>query len=85
MHCEPPLAERCLETLETGITEYDVTALEAANAVKVFRAEEGRDKELIDGRFSGGFSCEIRATLAQLRLLQLGFSFSGTNIVRPKS
>lgn len=71
----PPLAERCLETLETqrGITECDVAALKAANAVKVFRAEAGRDKELIDGRFSGGFSCEIRGNACPAKVTAAGF------------
>ncbi len=56
------IAVRCSDTLETsgGIAECGVTALRAANAVKVFRAEGGRNKELIDSRFSGGLGYEIR-------------------------
>lgn len=56
------IAVRCSDTLETreGITQCGVTGLRAANAVRVFRAEEGRDKELIDWRSSGGFGYEIR-------------------------
>lgn len=56
------IAVRCSDTRETreGIAECGVTALRAANAVKVFRPEEGRDQELIDWRFSGGFGYEIR-------------------------
>lgn len=59
-----------------GVTQCGVTASGAANAVKVFRAEEGRDKELIDWRFSGGFGYEIREKAPRLRLLTQGFSFS---------
>lgn len=68
------LAQRHLETLETqrGISECGVTALKAANAVKVFRAEEGRDKELIDWRFSGGFSCEIREKASPAKVTATG-------------
>lgn len=56
------IAARCSNTLETqeGITQCGVTALRAVNAVRVFRAGEGRDKELIDWRSSGGFDYEIR-------------------------
>lgn len=44
------IAVRCSDTPGTreGIT---VTALRAADAVKVIRPEEGNDKELIDWRF----------------------------------
>lgn len=59
------IAVRCCDTLETreGIIKCGVTALRAVNAVKVFRAEEGRDKEPIDWRFSGDFGYEIREKL----------------------
>jgi len=55
-------AEKFSDTLETqrGITVRGVTAVGAANALRVLRAEEGRDKELIDLIFSGGFDYEIR-------------------------
>lgn len=43
-----------------SVTQCSVTAPGEANAVKVFRAEEGRDKELIGWRFSGGFGYEFR-------------------------
>ncbi len=73
--CCELIAVRCSDTLETrgGITECGVTALRAANAVKVFRAEEGRDKELIDWRFSGGFGYEIREKASLAKVTGTGF------------
>ena len=60
-------AARCFDTLETKGVSQSVVLLRAANAVKVFRAEEARDKELIGWRFSRGFGYEIRekASLAK--------------------
>lgn len=69
------IAVRCSDTLETrgGTTECGVTALRATNAVKVFRAEKGRDKELIDYRFSGGFGYEIREKASTAKFTDRGF------------
>lgn len=58
------------------VSQCTVLLLWAANAVKIFRAEAVRDKELIDWRFSGDLSYEIREKLPQLGLLPLGFSFT---------
>lgn len=77
--CGPELiAMRC--TLETcGVGGWGgyhrgwcYTALGAANAVKVFRAEEGRDKELIDWRFSGGFGYDIREKASPAKVTDTG-------------
>lgn len=56
-----------------GVSQCGVTALRAANAVKVFRAEEGRDKELIDWRFSEGFGYEIREKGSPVEFTDTGF------------
>lgn len=65
----------CSNTLETrgAFTKCGVTALRAANAVKVFRAEEGRDEELIDWRFSRGFGYEIREKASPAKFTDTGF------------
>lgn len=79
-------AARCSDTLETGggLTQCGVTALRAANAVKVFREEKARDKELTDGRFSAGFGCEIRDKASPAEVTDAGFQLLATDITRLK-
>lgn len=64
-------SERFSDTLETqrGITMGGVIALGEANALKVLRAEEGRDKELIGWIFSGALAMRSGRKLPQLSLL----------------
>lgn len=59
-------------TLETW-GEGGVTALRAANAVKDYKAGEGRDKELIDQRISGGFGSEIRDKASLVKVTDTEF------------
>lgn len=56
------VAARCSDTPgpQMGIAECGVTAFIALDAVKMFTAEEGRNKRLIDWRFSEGLGYEIR-------------------------
>lgn len=72
------IAVRCSDTLERQwcIAECGVTALRAANAVKVFRVEEGRDKELKTGHSLKASVFRSGKKQPQLSLLTHGFSFS---------
>lgn len=69
------IAARCSDTLgpQMGITECAVTAFIALNAVKMFTAEEGRNKRLISWRFSEGFGYEIRERGLPVEFTDTGF------------
>lgn len=69
------IAAGCSDTPgpQMGIAECGVTAFIALNAVKVFTAEEGRNKRLIDWRFSEGFGYEIGERGFPLEFTDTGF------------